>query len=133
MKEANLTAEYQKLKSDYLKIGETYLKYGTSYPKHEVNYEQSIVAPAVMVLSQLYLETKDMRYLDEAKRQMKLLDSFSGLQPSFHLNDIAIRHWDGYWFGKEKCGEMSFLIIGVHCLLLLIITIIYVQEMRHIA
>lgn len=102
LKEANLTAEYQKLKSDYLKIGETYLKYGTSYPKHEVNYEQSIVAPAVMVLSQLYLETKDMRYLDEAKRQMKLLDSFSGLQPSFHLNDIAIRHWDGYWFGKRE-------------------------------
>lgn len=102
LKEANLTAEHQKLRSDYLRIGETYLKNGTSYPKHEVNYEQSIVAPAVMVLSQLYLETKDTRYLDEARRQMKLLNAFAGLQPSFHLNDIAVRHWDGYWFGKRE-------------------------------
>jgi hypothetical protein len=26
---------------------------------------------------------------------------FNGDQPDFHLNDIAIRHWDGWWFGKR--------------------------------
>lgn len=102
LKEAGLQKEYAKLKADYLMVGEEYLKNSTLYPKHEVNYEQSIVAPAVMVLSQLYLETKDKRFLNEVKKQMPLLNAFAGFQPSFHLNDISIRHWDGYWFGKRE-------------------------------
>lgn len=102
LKDADMLVEYNQLLSDYQRIGEVYLKNGTSYPKHEVNYEQSIVAPAVMVLSQLYLVTKDSRYLDEAKKQLSLLEAFSGSQPSYHLNEISIRHWDGYWFGKRE-------------------------------
>lgn len=102
LREADMSVEYNQLNSDYQKIGEVYLKNGTSYPKHEVNYEQSIVAPAVMVLSQLYLVTKDTRYLEEAKRQLSLLDAFGGAQPSYHLNEVSIRHWDGYWFGKRE-------------------------------
>ena len=31
------------------------------------------------------------------------MEAFNGRQPSAHLNDIAIRHWDGYWFGKRRC------------------------------
>ena len=23
-------------------------------------------------------------------------------QPSYRMNEIAIRHWDGYWFGKRQ-------------------------------
>lgn len=102
LREADMLVEYNQLNSDYQKIGEVYLKNGTSYPKHEVNYEQSIVAPAVMVLSQLYSVTKDTRYLEEAKRQLSLLEAFAGTQPSYHLNEISIRHWDGYWFGKRE-------------------------------
>ncbi len=102
LKSANMVAEYNQLKADYLRIGETYLRNGMYYPSHEVNYEQSIVAPAVIFLLQLYRETGNEDYMTEARRQMPLLEAFAGLQPSYHLNEIAIRHWDGYWFGKNE-------------------------------
>jgi hypothetical protein len=28
--------------------------------------------------------------------------AFGGPQPHVRLRDIAIRHWDGYWFGREQ-------------------------------
>lgn len=106
LKDAGMTAEYAQLLSDYEQLGETFIKNGLNYPKSEVNYEQSIVAPSLEVLSQLYLATHKAKYLDEAKRQMATLDAFNGFQPSFHLHDIAIRHWDGHWFGKyEMFGD----------------------------
>ena len=33
---------------------------------------------------------------------MPALEAFSWHQPSHRMNDIAIRHWDGYWFGKRQ-------------------------------
>lgn len=33
---------------------------------------------------------------------MPVLEAFSGDQPTYHKNGIAIRHWDGYWFGKRE-------------------------------
>jgi len=102
LKEAGMQKEYNNLKKDFLKIGDVYVKNGCNYPKHEVNFEQSIVGPSVMFLTQLYLETGIQKYLDEAKQQMPVLESFGGFQPSFHLNEIGIRHWDGYWFGKRE-------------------------------
>lgn len=102
LKEAGMKKEYDSLKRDFLKIGDVYVKNGLNYPKHEVNFEQSIVAPSIMFLTQLYLETGIRKYLDEAERQLPVLESFGGPQPSYHLNDIAIRHWDGYWFGKRE-------------------------------
>ena len=102
LKEAGMQKEYNNLRKDFLKIGDVYVKNGCNYPKHEVNFEQSIVGPSVMFLTQLYLETGIQKYLDEAKQQMPVLESFGGFQPSFHLNEIGIRHWDGYWFGKRE-------------------------------
>jgi hypothetical protein len=102
LKEAGMTAEYEDLKTDFLQTGDIFIKNGLNYPKHEVNYEQSIVAPAVSFLAQLYLETGIQKYLDEAQRQLPVLEAFNGQQPSYHLNGIAIRHWNGYWFGKRE-------------------------------
>ena len=43
------------------------------------------------------------KYLKRAEEaSFAILESFGGKQPSFHLYDIAIRHWDGYWFGKDR-------------------------------
>ncbi|MDR0834146.1 MAG: six-hairpin glycosidase [Candidatus Symbiothrix sp.] len=98
----NLTVEADSLLADFKAAGEVYLKNGVFYPPHEVNYEQSIVAPAIMSLCQLYLVTGEQKYLDGAKVQLPLLEAFAGQQPSYHLYDIAIRHWDGYWFGKRE-------------------------------
>ena len=40
------------------------------------------------------METGIQKYLDGAKQQMPALEAFNGNQPSYHLNEIAIRHWD---------------------------------------
>ncbi|MCS2593418.1 hypothetical protein NXX56_23150 [Bacteroides thetaiotaomicron] len=103
-----------------------------NYPASEVNYEQAIVAPSVMFLLQLYMETGRQKYLDGAKIQMPVLEAFNGKQPSYHLNEIAVRHWDGYWFVSGKCGEILFHTIGVHCQELLFIFIRNVREIIHI-
>ncbi len=77
-------------------------KNGRNYPPFEVNYEQSIVAPAVQLLTEVYLATGDKAYLDAAGQQMPFLEAFAGRQPDFHLYEVPLRHWDDYWFGKLK-------------------------------
>ncbi len=72
------------------------------YPASEVNYEQSIVAPAADILLSVYALTKEEKYLTAAKRQIQVLELFNGMQPDYHLYEAAIRHWDGYWFGKRR-------------------------------
>ena len=108
LKEAGMKKEYTDLRNDFIKTGDVFVKNGLNYPAHEVNYEQSIVAPAIQFLAQLYLETDSQKYLDEVKRQMPVLEAFNGFQPSYHLNEVAIRHWDGHWFGKRELFGDTF-------------------------
>lgn len=108
LKEAGLEKESEKLLKDFIKTGDIFVENSLNYPAHEVNYEQSIVAPAIQFLAQLYLETGNRKYLDEVKHQMPVLESFNGFQPSFHLNEVAIRHWDGHWFGKREMFGDTF-------------------------
>ncbi len=75
---------------------------GTHYPAHEVNYEQSIVAPAADLLLQMYEITGDTKYLDGGRKQLEVLGLFNGSQPDCRMYETAIRHWDGYWFGKRR-------------------------------
>ena len=105
---AGMKKEYNKLLADFKKTGDVFVQNGLNYPKFEVNYEQSIVAPAVQFLSQLYLVTKEQKYLDEVKRQIPVVEAFNGFQPSYHLNEVAVRHWDGYWFGKREMFGDTF-------------------------
>ncbi len=108
LKDAGLNEQYETLRADFMKMGDTYIEYGLNYPSSEVNYEQSIVAPAIVSLTALYLSTGMEKYLNEAKRQMPVLEAFSGFQPSYHLNEVSIRHWDGYWFGKREMWGDTF-------------------------
>jgi len=77
-------------------------EFGLHFPKSEVDYEQSIVAPSVDYLLMGYELTHDPALLEEAKRQLDVLDLFNGVQPDYHLYEVGIRHWDGYWFGKRR-------------------------------
>ena len=72
------------------------------YPPFEVNFEQSIVAPAAWILLQAYAITGKESYLKAAEKQLSILELFNGHQPDAHLKETAIRHWDGFWFGKYK-------------------------------
>jgi len=82
--------------------GDRLVESGIHPPPHEVNYEQSVVAPAVTFLLELYLATGDRRYREAAAAPLACLEAFNGFQPDVRLNDISIRHWDGYWFGKRE-------------------------------
>ncbi len=93
----------EKLLRHYLEQGDFILECGKNYPAHEVDYEQSIVAPAAICMCELYALTKEEKYGRAAREQLRLLDLFQGFQPDYHMNEAAIRHWDGYWFGKRKC------------------------------
>ncbi|KAL4979401.1 hypothetical protein BDW66DRAFT_169010 [Aspergillus desertorum] len=81
---------------------------GANYPSSEVNYEQSIVAPAAILLLELYRYTQDKYWLDAAQGHLDRLEAFGGQQPDYHLHEIAIRHWDGYWFGKYRMWGDTF-------------------------
>lgn len=108
LRENGMQAEADSLLEEYRKAADTYVANGVHFPKFEVNYEQSIVAPATLFLCEMYLETGKEKYLKTAEEILPLLEAFNGRQPSAHLHDIAIRHWDGYWFGKRRCWGDTF-------------------------
>lgn len=97
LEDAKLIKDFFKMHTDNM------ISNGVSYPAHEVNYEQTIVTPTVNCISQFgaMAENKEL-YIKHAKMHLECLDRFSGNQPSFHLNEIAVRFWDDKWFGKSK-------------------------------
>lgn len=102
LRKHGMTAEADTLLGEYRKAADVYIANGVNYPKFEVNYEQSIVAPSVDFICEMYRVTGEQRYLDAARRLLPVVEAFGGNQPSYHLNNIAIRHWDGFWFGKHR-------------------------------
>ena len=84
------------------------IEIGTAYPASEVNYEQSIVQPAAEVILQVYEVTGEEKSLRGAEQQIAVLELFDGQQPDYHLHETAIRHWDGYWFGKRRVFGDTF-------------------------
>ena len=102
LKKAEMNAEADRLLACYVKHGKNIIKNGLMFPAHEVKYEQSIVAPAVCYLFELYEITGEKEYLENGKKLLDVLILFNGHQPDFRLYENAIRHWDGYWFGKYQ-------------------------------
>lgn len=101
LKENNMHDKAENLLNWFKEHGDNIIKNGLLYPSHEVNYEQSIVAPSVQTLLEIYEITKDEKYLKEAKNQLSVLELFNSFSPDYHLYEVSIRHWDGYWFGKR--------------------------------
>lgn len=94
--------EKAELRALYREHADRICDMGIYYPASEVNYEQSIVAPAASILLSTYVLTKEEKYLRAGERQLAVLELFNGMQPDYHLYEAAIRHWDGYWFGKRR-------------------------------
>lgn len=108
LKKAGMMAEYNDLLIDFSKTADVFMRNGLHFPKSEVNYEQSIVAPATQFLLEMYLQTKDTQYLEGAEKMMPLVENLCGNQPDYRLNEIPIRHWDCYWFGKRQVFGDTF-------------------------
>ncbi len=108
LQDAGLLTELGGMVGHFKKHGDRIAELDTHYPPFEVNYEQSIVAPAANILLQLYLLTREEKYLEAGKKQLQILELFNGHQPDYHLYETAIRHWDGYWFGKNRMYGDTF-------------------------
>lgn len=102
LRHAGLTAEADTLLGHYRLTADEFCSNGLHFPKSEVNYEQAIIAPAMQYLCEMYLETHDERYFDVARQMLPPVAALNAHQPDYHQNDIAIRHWDGFWFGKHR-------------------------------
>lgn len=108
LEKAGMMEKLEEVKAMFKKHADHLLEAGIHYPAHEVNYEQSIVAPAANILLQVYEITGEEKYLEGARKQLEVLELFNGFQPDYHLYEVAIRHWDGYWFGKRRLYGDTF-------------------------
>lgn len=108
LKKAGMEEERRRMYACFTAHGDRLLEIGLHYPSHEVNYEQSIVAPAANILLQTALLTGEEKYLEGGRRQLAVLEQFNGIQPDYHLYETAVRHWDGYWFGKRRLYGDTF-------------------------
>lgn len=108
LEKAELCREAKEITVLFMEHADHVKKNGLHFPKSEVNYEQSIVAPAVSILLQAYEITRQMEYVEAAREMINVLKLFNGRQPDYHLFENAIRHWDGFWFGKRRCFGDTF-------------------------
>ncbi|KFY07349.1 hypothetical protein V492_07222 [Pseudogymnoascus sp. VKM F-4246] len=99
---------YERAESLFVSHGERMIQTGLNYASSEVNFEQSIVAPVAIMLLELYRATGNTTYLKASEVQLEVLLRFAGKQPDYHLHNVAIRHWDGYWFGKDRSYGDTF-------------------------
>lgn len=108
LRQQRMYRESDALLALYLQHVQYIMDTSVRYPAHEVSYEQSIVAPAAIYCLEAYLLTGEMRFLTEGRRHLQMLLLFCGKQPDYHLYQISIRHWDGYWFGKRRMYGDTF-------------------------
>ena len=107
-RKANMFEEEKKVLAMFRKHVDNIVKNGRLYPKHEVNFEQTIVSPAATFTAEMGFVTKESIYVEEAGKHIETIDLFAGQQPSFHLNEVPIRYWDDYWFGKSRMFGDNF-------------------------
>lgn len=112
LKENNMEMEYQKVWQWFQTHIAHILENGCDYPKHEVNYEQTIVSPAVALLLDAYAYSHTSVERQQRKEvlfaHMKRLERFDGFAPHYKLQQVAIRFWDGFWFGKSRLFGDTF-------------------------
>lgn len=77
------TSAYDRALSLFQQHGQQIMGRGLDYPAFEVNFEQSIVAPAAVMLLELYRWTGDKKWLTAAELQLETLLRFSGKQPDY--------------------------------------------------
>ncbi|NUP15177.1 MAG: hypothetical protein HOZ81_03550 [Streptomyces sp.] len=99
---AGQTARAGRLRDRLVDSAREFARMGRRLPAHEVNYEQAIVAPLLDLLSDAYTLTGEALFHDAIEERLPWLLAFGGPQPHARLHGIAIRHWDGYWFGENR-------------------------------
>ncbi|MFC8818805.1 hypothetical protein [Streptomyces rochei] len=99
---AGQSARAARLREQLVDSARRFARLGRQLPAHEVSYEQAIVAPLLDLLSDAYALTGEAVFHDAIEERLPWLLAFGGPQPHARLHGIAIRHWDGYWFGENR-------------------------------
>ena len=102
LKRESLTELSEKLTRYTLTHAERIIKDGTNCYSEEVSCTQFMFNGKINILCQAYFITGDEKYLEYVEGFIKNSDAFYGRQPDFHLNMLAVRYWDLYWFGKSR-------------------------------
>ena len=94
------TAELEKLLRAHVDV---MLSRENGYPSQEVRFEQTLVTPPTTILSG-YAEyvRREPAVLAAISNHVAVLTRFDGNAPDHRLAGIPIRHWDDYWFGKDR-------------------------------
>lgn len=101
LKDAEIN-EAEEMKNLFIEHADNMVEVGLNYPPHEVIYEQTIVTPAVTLISEAGLILNDSRYIEKVSSHLEPLKRFNGMQPDYRMNGIPIRYWDDFWFGKAS-------------------------------
>ena len=81
---------------------ERIIRDGSKCFSEEVRCTQFMFNGKINMLCQAYLLTGEERYLSCIPEFIEKSNAFCAKQPDFHVNQIAVRYWDLYWFGKSK-------------------------------
>jgi hypothetical protein len=99
---ADRPGDAARMREHLLLHARTFVEYGDDLPAHEVNYEQSMVAPLLELLIAAHRIAPEEIAAEELTRRLPWLTAFAADQPDVRLRHVAIRHWDGYWFGALR-------------------------------
>lgn len=102
LEKENMTDFAGKIREGLLISADKFVEAGANALASECTYVQENPNNRCVYTAQAYYLTGDKKYLDAATFQKNISEAFYGCQPDFHLNAIAVRHWDRFWFGKRK-------------------------------
>ena len=98
----NMSDLQNKLKEHLYAHADRILKNASTYFSEEVSCTQFMFCGKINILAQAYIMSGEKKYLEFIPEYIKKANAFYGLQPDYHINLLAVRYWDLYWFGKSK-------------------------------
>ena len=102
LEKEKLTELLGKLKALIFAHADRVIANGSRCFSEEVSCTQFMFNGKINMLTQAYLISSDKKYLELVPEYIKRSNAFFGNQPDFHINKLAVRYWDLYWFGKMK-------------------------------
>ena len=100
--EEGMEALRERLLQHTLAHADRIIRDGSKCFSEEVRCTQFMFNGKVNILCQAYILTGDKQYLQFVSEFMRKSDAFSAKQPDYHVNRIAVRYWDLFWFGKMR-------------------------------
>ncbi len=102
LEKENMHEYADEIRKNLIKVADGYLNKGITSVAGECAYVQECPNNRCVYASQAYLVSGKEEYLEEARLQFNMSTAFFACQPDFHMNSIAVRYWDRYWFGKTR-------------------------------